>query len=231
MTTKKPRFTSKPTVAERIGELRSIEDIDEMLLEGSSCGDVAKFIQLALEELEDVKQQSLVQRLKERRSRLREESEHVAEHLVEEEGGGREAAIVPAKDRRMGKLATAQYDRVRRGIERMLELECIYLASRDRVDSILDKEEDVGFPFEMTGREILVLGKLLELHGKEDDRIRAIMGSGLSHEKLEIKGYSKETAKVLSKPDSRRRLVSIVERLRLVKGGRDIPELDVASGE
>jgi len=233
MTTNKPRFTSKPTVAERIGELRSIEDIDDMLMEGSSCVDVAKFIQQALEELEDVKTQTLVRRLKERRVSLQESIEEAEEdeEAKEDDGGAREAAIVHVGCRRVGKLATSQYDRVRKGIERLLELECAYLAARDRVDLILDKEQDTGFPFEMTGREFLVLGKLLELHGKEDERIRAIMGSGLSHEKLDIKGYSKETARVLAKPASRRRVVSIIERMKLIKGGRDIPDLDAASGE
>jgi hypothetical protein len=239
MGTPKPRFTSKPSVAERIEELRSIEDIDAMLLEGSSCRDVAKFIQQALEELTEVDINTIEQRLKERRRRLREEAEADAAVLRpvedDEEEPERPAAIVPDDGgRRMGRMASAQYDRVRKGIERMLELECAYLAARDRLDFILDKEQSVGFPFEMTGREFLVLGKLLELHGKEDDRVRAIMGQGHAHEALDLKGYSEQTAKVLANPASRRRVVSIVERLKLIKGGRDIPdtpELAEASGE
>ena len=214
-----PTFPSKQSVADRIAALRSIDDIDEMLLEGSSCGDVAKLIQLGLEELLDVSHDTLARMLRERRSGLQERAKK------QQEEGGREAAIVPVTGRIAGKLARNQYDRIRKGIERMIELECVYLAARDRVDGLFVKEQELGFPFEMTGREILVLAKLLEQHRKEDEFVRAIMGDGLSHEKLDLRGYSEETARVLSKPDSRRRVVSIVERLKRVHGGRDIPEL------
>lgn len=217
--TNPPTFESKQSVAARIAALRSIDDIDEMLLEGSSCGDVAKCIQKGLEELLDVSHDTLERTLVERRLQLQERAKQ------QEEDGGREAAIVPVTGRISGKLARNQYDRIRKGIERLLELECVYLAARDRVDALILKEQELGYPFEMTGREILVLVKLLEQHGKEEDRVRAIMDQGFSHEKLDLKGYSEETARVLAKPDSRRRVVSIVERLKRVHGGRDIPEL------
>jgi len=223
MGTPEPKFSSRLTVADRIEELSVIDDIDEMLIEGSSCDSVARFIHSGLEELTDVSFDTLKARLNERRNKLRKS-------IVSQ--GERPAAMVPAKTRRLGRLARTQYDRMCQGVDRMIELECAYLAARDRLDFILDKEQDVGFPFEMTGREFLVLVKLLEQHGKEADRVRAIMGDGnMSHEKLDLKGYSEETAKVLSNPASRRRVVSIVERLKLVKGGRELPDLAEASGE
>jgi len=213
-------FRSKMTIGERIEDLSVIEDIDEMLIEGSSCGDVARFIHDGLEELTDVKLGSLQGALDERRKKLRKSLVPVEEQpaVCYPPSGG--------NTRRIGRLASNQYQRVRKGIDRMIELECSYLAARDRLDMILDKEQDAGFPFEMTGREFVVLGKLLELHGKEHDRVRAAMGDGPAHEKLDLKGYSEETAQVLSNPASRRRVVSIVERLKLVRGGRDIPMSD-----
>lgn len=208
---------------ERIKELSVAEDIDEMLIEGSSCGDVVKFIQEGLEEMTDVSFRSLKETLINYRKELRKSVVPIDEARphqpsMEYPTGG--------NTRRIGKLARNQYQRVCNGIDRMIELESSYLAARDRLDDILDKEHDAGFPFEMTGREFMVLGKLLELHGKEHDRVRAIAGDGVSHEKLDLKGYSEETAQVLSDPASRRRVVSIIERLKLVKGGRDIPELE-----
>jgi hypothetical protein len=218
------RVPSHVTVAERIEDLPVINDIDEMLLEGVSSGDVAKFIKLGLEELLDVKESTLNTELKRRRSRLREQPQP---QVVDE--NERLAAVVPPGRRKPALLSRSKYVRISKAMDRMIELEALYLAQRDRLDYLIEKEIDLGFPFEMTGREFLVAAKFLELHGKEERELLKLTNDGPAHEKLDIRGYSEETARTLRKPDSRRRVVSIVERLKRVKGGVDIPELPEAA--
>jgi len=212
------------TVAQRLSELNVIEDIDEMLVDGVSTGDVAKFIQLGLEELVDVKFSTLTNVLAKRR---REVLDAKPEVVVNE----RLAAIVPTKGRKPAFLARDQYNKQSMLLDQLIEAQSVYLAQRDRLDWIIQKEQDLGFPFEMTDRTVLTVLKALETYGKIEKELFERLGSGPAHEKLSIEGYSKETSETLQKPDSRRRVVSIIERLKRVKGGAEIPELTKASGE
>jgi hypothetical protein len=226
MKTKPPVF-GKPhsmTIAEKIEELSVIDDIDDMLREGLSCNDVAKFIQFGLEELTDVKSAVLKKEL----LRRRKEVLRVKPRPVYDE---RLAAIIPEKNRKPSVLSYKRYEKTTKAMDRLIELEALYLSQRDRLDYLVEKEMEHGYPFEMTGREFLVAAKFLELHGKEERAILEAAGIGLAHDKLDIKGYSEETSEVLQKPDSRRRVVSIVERLKRVKGGKEIPELPEALSE
>jgi hypothetical protein len=219
------RKDSSLTISQRLNELSIIDDVDEMLREGVSTGDVAKFIQLGLEELIDVKAGSLGDALARRRKTIMEVH---PSPLIDP----RLAAIMPVgAARRVACLSRNQYVKTNQGMDRLIELEALYLAQRDRLDNIITKENELGFPFEMTDRTMLTAAKLIELHGNQEKAIFDRLGDGPSHEKLDLKGYSEETAETLQKPDSRRRVVSIVERLKRVKGGRDIPALVEVSGE
>jgi len=225
MKTKPPNFyeDSKLTVGQRLSELRVIDDVDDMLRDGLSAGDVAKFIQLGLEELTDVKPGTLAAALSSRRKKeLGVKPQPIDPRL---------AAVIPERGRRVAVIARNSYNKAVMGMDRLIELEALYLAQRDRLDSIIEKEQELGFPFEMTDRTILAAAKILEIHGKLEKDMFDSMNEGPAHEKLSLDGYTKETADVLSKPDSRRRVVSIVERLKRVKGGVEIPELPEASGE
>jgi len=213
------------TVAQRIDELSVVDEIDEMLLDGVSCGDVAKFIQLGLEELEDVSPQYLAIALKKRRDSM------VTTVPSTPEDEMRLAAVVPTEGRVPAKIARSKYRMATKGMDRLIELESLYLAQRDRLGAIITKEQELGFPFEVTDRVVMAAAKLLELHGQQEKDLLERLGDGPAHEKLDLKGYTKETAETLRKPDSRRRVVSIVERLRRVKGGVSIPQLPEASGE
>jgi hypothetical protein len=177
----------KLTVRERLVRLTAIDDVDEMLLEGMSARDVAKFIQLGLAELTDVKEQTLVNEL------------------------GKYNIF---GCRRPGVMARDQYRTQRQGIDRMIELESLYLAQRDRVDALMLQEQTEGELCAVTDRAVVAAAKLLEQHCREEQQLLDRAQGGPAHEKLEIHGYSEETAEVLAKPDSRRRVISIVERLR-----------------
>lgn len=231
MKTKPPTFRSvtRMTVAEKIEDLSIIGEIDQMLLDGINCKDVTNFIQLGLEELTDVKPMVLQKELRLRRARLRKKAEESESELGSDQVmfDERPAAVIPNEGRAPVVLAHNRYMKITKGMDRLIELEALYLAQRDRLDSLVRKEKELGFPFEITGREFLVAAKFLELHGKEERALQAL-DSGLSNDMLDIRGYSEETAEVLSKPDSRRRVISIVERLKRLKGGKGIPE---ASGE
>lgn len=226
MKTEPPSFRkdSRLTIAQRLSELSIIDDIDDMLRDGVSTGDVAKFIQLGLEELTDVKTNTLTRSLSTRRKAIMDVQPTAPLDP-------RLAAIIPVQGRRVAQLSRNQYVAVNKSMDRLIELEAIYLAQRDRLDTIIQKEQDLGFPFEMTDRTVLTAVKVLEVHGKQEQELLDRLGDGPSHEALDIKGYSKETAETLQKPDSRRRVVSIVERLKRVGGPKKIPELKEASGE
>ena len=225
MKTKPPSFRRdfKLTVAQRLSELSIIDDIDEMLRDGISTGDVAKFIQLGLEELLDVKVNTLGKVLGQRRKDIMPVKSNVLDDRL--------SAIIPVEGRGVAQLSRNQHVVINKAMDRLVELEALYLAQRDRIDTMIEKEKDLGFPFEMTGREFIVAMKALELHGKQEKELLERIGTGPSHEKLDIEGYSKETSEVLRRPASRRRIISIVERLKRVEGGMDIPELPEASGE
>jgi hypothetical protein len=220
MKTDPPNFhkDSKLTIAQRLSELSVLEDVDDMLRDGISCGDVAKFIQLGLEELTDVNPPTLAKVLGQRRKAIMDvQPQPVLDPRL--------AAIIPVEARRPAQLARNQYVVQHKMMDRLIELEALYLAQRDRLDAIITKEIELGFPFEMTDRSMMAAAKLLELHGKQERELLDRIGDGPAHEKLDLKGYSEETAQTLRKADSRRRVVSIVERLKRVKGGVEIPEL------
>jgi hypothetical protein len=208
------------TISERIGEMSVINEIDEMLSDGISCGDVAKLIQLGHEEMVDVKTKCLSNALAKRRHSVLGLRPKVP---IDD----RMASIIPTEGRRPGMLSRNQYISAHKMMDRLIELEALYLAQRDRIDSLIEKEKELGYPFEMTDRSMLTAAKLLELHGKLEKDLLDRIGGGPSDEKLDLKGYSEETARVLQKPDSRRRVVSIIERLKRVKGGVEIPELEM----
>jgi hypothetical protein len=214
------------TVARRLEELPVINDIDEMLRNGMSSRDVAKFIQQGLEELEGVKFSSLRDCLNERRKNvLQVPPERYHAPVAQFPQTHREGRLP-------GQLARNQYHTERKGLDQMLELESLYLAQRDRLDTAIMKEHLEEELNDSTDRMMVAAAKLLEQHVKtEQVMLERMSGQGPSHEKLDLEGYSEETAQVLTKPDSRRRVISIVERLKRVRGGRQIPELPEASGE
>jgi hypothetical protein len=226
MKTEPPSFRRdfKLTIAQRLSELSIIDDIDEMLRDGVSTGDVAKFIQLGLEELLDVKVKTLGKVLGQRRKDILVVRSNV---MLDD----RLAAIMPAKCRPSACLSRNQYDSQQKLLDRLIEAQAVYLFQRDRMDWIGKQEQVLGFPFEMTDRSVMTALKALEIYGKAEKELLERVGSGLSHPKLDIKGYSKETSEVLRRPDSRRRVISLVERLKTIGGPKEIPKLDDASGE
>jgi len=213
MTTKteKPTFSKsdRVSIAMRLGELSNIEDIDDMLQEGVSSRDVARFIQDILECLTDVTVEALTKVITERRKKV---VEPVNGEVILDD---RLAAIVPSKGRRPGTIAKSVYGKQRKTMDRMIELECLYLAQRDRIDLIIGKENELGVPFDITDRNILSAARLVEMHGKEErEAIKALGGAGQGEGKIDVGEYSEKTAEVLKKPDARRRVVSIVERIK-----------------
>jgi len=204
------------TVADRLGDLKSINDIDDMLLEGSSAPDVARFIHIGLKRLEDVPEQTLVEALKLRRTALREEQE--------EDFPARNVSEDSTRARSPGKLARLNYFQMRRQMDEMIELESLFLSLRDRIDALVAKEGEMGVPFEHTHREYLAAAKLLREY--REARL-AMVGHGMDEVslKLSVRGYSQRTREVLAKPEARRRVFSVIERLTRIAGGRDIPML------
>jgi hypothetical protein len=109
----------------------------------------------------------------------------------------------------------------------MVELEALYLAKRDRIDRWMELESEVGAFSDRLGSEIVNAAKVLGQHFSIAQELGLVEAGDSLKMTLDFKHYSKSTAEVLSKPESRHRVISIVERLakhakaELVTGAED----------
>ncbi len=76
------------------------------------------------------------------------------------------------RGRRISAVSRAQYLAVKAGVDRLIELESMYLAQRDRIDAIIEKEQELGYPFEMTDRSMIT--------GSQDSRRAREAGEGVA---------------------------------------------------
>ena len=112
----------------------------------------------------------------------------------------------------LASLAKTMYRRMTRGLDELIELQSMYLSQRDRIGWLMKLEQDSGIPLEPVSDEMDKGRKMLVDLAK----IRSELQGGHSQvggASLDVQGYSRETVAVLSRPESRRRIVSIVERL------------------
>jgi len=167
----------KPTVAERVEQLNFIDEVDELLLEGSSASDVARYIQQTMMKLKDVALKTLVKVLTERRKQLKEESDEeeelsiVAMSNAHPASDGPHIRINPDTRKIEGdinrsptSLARVMYDRYVGNFNLLLELESIYLSQRDRISRMMLIEERLGMPLDDLGKEFDIARKLLVAH-------------------------------------------------------------------
>jgi len=231
---------NKPSIPVLIGNLPFVKTVDLMLMEGTSAVDVAKFIQEDQNALTEVKQVSLANALLRRRDDLRKQaSERFAEdskrwfnttpneELLDEDDddepgdGDGEAIQFPGGGRagEVGSLlpsviARKIYDRhVERGIDELVEVEALYLAQRHRIDRLTRMEAEKGGYIDNLNREYAVAHAMLGLRIEMKKTLGLTDGDQKFREQLDIKGYSEKTQQTLSNPESRHRIVSLVEKL------------------
>ncbi len=217
------RGAGKPTISQRIANLAFVKTVNTMLKEGVPASQVAHFIQEDQTSMEDVTHKALTNALAKQKTRLlndlrfdpdvHEYEGHDGEGV--EEDWFETGRVVDYDDddgpAKPSVLARGAYKRTKGGIEEVIELEALYLTQRDRIDRLVTLEHSVGAFSDKAGHELAVAADILM------KRITAKEKAGLGTKTKDIrdlKGYSQETARVLSRPDSRRRVISIVERLQ-----------------
>lgn len=221
---------NKPSIPQLIENLPFVKTVDLMLLEGTPVADVAKFIQDDQASLKEIHTPSLVTALGARRKKLRdnalaeasEETKRWFETGViddddEEEDSDLDNVIdfPGAKPRNIPSAVSKQiYERhIQGGVDELIELEALYRTQRHRLDRLTDLEESRNGYIENLGKEYDIATKMLMARVAVKEKMGLIDGDQKFREQLDIKGYSEETVKTLSNPESRHRVVSLVEKL------------------
>lgn len=208
------------TIEERVSSLPIIEDVDDMLREGLTSTDVAKYIQETFELLRDVSFDRLAKALTKRREALPPPPPDPAEWPAA-------VSSVAEGARPPGRIASGMYQRAVRGIDTLLETESLYLAQRDRIDRMMTAETNQGAHFDDMPKEMGVALEMLKTHAKMQEqfgpameRMRLsleIQGSGA------VTGLGQKAAMVMQDPESRHKVLSIFRRLSQVAR---VPVLD-----
>lgn len=225
---------TKPTVLQRIANLPFAEVVDTMLLEGTSASSVAQFIQDDKGELADVPRKTLANALSRRKRERQEEIANYGDDDGEVDwfntsGTSRSSAPVDEGPKLPTNIARAAYKRIKGGINEVIELESLYLAQRDRIDRLIQKEHDVRAFSELTNQEIRVAADLLIKRVSVKEKMGVLDGESAKGDVRDFEGYSKDTAEVLSNSKSRHRVVSLIDRLK--KNERDWAEAQQREAE
>ena len=214
------RKTVKPTIDQMVGNLPFAETVDMMLLEGTPPSQVAHFIQGDQSSLMEINHGTLTTSLSRRKARIVAQLDDDGDpdtvpEVIENESEWFNSG--PSIDVRSGPmrpsiLAKGAYKRIEEGIDEVHELEALFLAQRDRIDRLIVMEDSVGAFHDKASQEMSVAADILIKRITAKEKI-GLLGNSKSKEIKDLRGYAKKTAEVLSRPDSRRRVISIVERI------------------
>jgi hypothetical protein len=215
-----------------------------MLLEGTSCADVSKFIQDDQKSLTDVNFSTLTNVLIARKRLLQDkasrdtsdatakwfeangyqppepepEPEDGDEGLDDEDSDERiDALQVFADNRKYVPSAFAKqiYERaIKDGIEELVELEAMYRTQRHRVDRLVEIETAQNGYIEGIAKEMSLATDTLMKRVAVKEKLGLIDGDSKFRDQLDIKGYSENTTEVLSNPESRHRVIALIERIK-----------------
>lgn len=233
---------NKPPVSQLIENLSFVKVIDMMLLEGTPCADVARFIQDDQKSLPDVVSKTLTNALIIRKKNLQDqavressdatkkwfdttgrtpeepEEEDVDPLEIDDEPDARLDDLPLLQDNRKfipSAFAKQIYQRaLKDGMEELVELEAMYRTQRHRVDRLVQIELDANGYIEGIKQEISLATDTLMKRVAVKEKLGLIDGDSKFRDQLDLKGYSDDTVKVLSNPESRHRVVSLVERIK-----------------
>lgn len=203
-----PNTKVRPRAEQGVVELPIINDVDDMLREGVSLDSIASFIQETMGLMKNCARSSLIEALSNRRHKLPQKAE------VEEWPAADQDVI---KTRTPGELARNQYRRTLRGIDRMLEVESLYLSVRDRIDWLISQEKTSDTHNEKLYQEYNQARELLETHAK----LEREFGAMANRFRMSIDVASRSDSelgqhvqKVLENPESRHKVVDLVKRMK-----------------
>ena len=218
----RPKRPAKKGLIQQIEALPCLNNIDTMLLEGMSAPDIAKWIHEEQEVLLDFDRDSIAAALQLRRRQKQTAARQYHAHADEEadddfyeEGGEAIVARRPKREVvRPSFIAKSLYDRTRESMDEIIEYEALYLAQRDRVEHMMVLEGDRGIFARDVGEEVKIAGGLLK------DRVRARKDLGQIGSKtnsdvpqMDMGRYSSNTVKALQSPESRHRVIDLVQRM------------------
>lgn len=208
----------KPSVQQLIEHLGCIREVDMMLREGVSSADVARFIQDDQQQLPNVPHKTLANALAVRKRAFEDEmgdQEGFADVVYQNEDAMDTAGFEPMKMGIVAKLAQVGYKRLKGGIRENIELEALYLTQRSRVDKLLEMEAEDGVLMKTTSDEIVKASTVLS-RLTATKKAMGIIGVGIddSHIVGDYEGLSREASDVLQKPESRRKVLDLVDRLQ-----------------
>jgi len=220
---KKPPST-RMSAGKLIEGLVCLGTVDVMLLEGVPVADVAKFIQKDQGELTDVDEKTLANALGVRRQQRQEVAGYFGASAprvdiddLDDSSGSQDDRLRLGEYRRRARtpsvLTRNLYKRTEERIKHMVELEGLYLAAKDRIDRWMELESEAGAFSDRLGQEIVNAANVLSEHFEIAQELGLVEGGDRMKLTLDFKRYSADTAKVLNNPESRHRVISIVERL------------------
>jgi len=202
----KRQYRNRATIGQMIEELSFVVSVDRMLLEGAKLRNVAIYIQNEQQELTEIKESTLVTALRGRRAMLVRDCDDDDDEQLPE--------IVPEP------ALPTQVLRSLSGkdgsLNEVIELEVMYLTARDRIERMLQAEHKAGLFSEKMANEFKMAADMLAKRFEMRDRLGLVGRSGSIDARVSLDGYSKETSKTMNHPESRRRIVSLVDRLRKV---------------
>jgi len=234
---------NKPTIYQLIDNLAFVKELDLMLLEGTSASDVAKFIQDDQKVLTDIKPKALINALAHRKDGLRkamvddasdktkrwfntevrdepeddedEEEDTPAGGVVFQFPGGAQIPPSPPAQRMIPSVISRNiHERhIKGGVDELIELEALFRTQVHRIDRLVGLEEAKGGYIEGLNKELKVATDLLMSRVQVKEKFGLIDGDLKFREQLDIKGYSEQTAETLSNPESRHRVVGLIEKL------------------
>jgi hypothetical protein len=106
------------------------------------------------------------------------------------------------------------YERhIKGGIDELVELEALYRTQVHRLDRLIAMEESKNGYIENLDKGIKVANDLLMARVAVKKEFGLIDGDQKFREQLDIKGYSEKTVKTLANPESRHRVVVLMEKL------------------
>lgn len=203
MGTRKSRIGHK-SLADRLLEIPEADELKRMILERNRIADIADILQQEWGRFCEHTRGSLIHHLYVyRRKLLKEEGAPVTPS----------AGNVVSHRRAITKVIRKRHDKVLDGVDKMIELEALYLVQRDRLEWLLEEERREGVPYKGMARDFVAATNTLLAHLKcesallvpEEDEKEAI---------VDFDRYSENTAKALANPESRRRVVSLIERIQ-----------------
>lgn len=208
---------------QQIEALPCLIAIDTMLMEGVSAPDIAKYLHNEQEVLLNFDEESIAAALQLRRRQKQQAARQY--HAEESEGEddfyneGEVVARAPKREPvRPSFIAKSLYNRTRKGINEIIEYEAMYLTQRDRAEAMVVLEADRGIFARDVGEEIHTATKILNYRVKAKKDL-GVENVDTTTPQLDMSKYSENTVKALQSPESRHRVMDLIQRMaRLSKG-------------